>query len=167
MPFAPHTVQSAPERSRTAMTSTKEKFGTVPEAVARLATAPQLLNTFLSGSAAVEATTLSPLAREVAIMTIATRHDCRVCVGIHTAALRRLGAPAVAESLRAGEPLEDPYLEAMRSFVGALFAAYGDVSTDTLQAFLAAGYTKEQALEVVLVIGIYTMSTFANRLVGA
>jgi hypothetical protein len=34
-------------------------------------------------------------------------------------------------------------------------------------AFLASGYTKQNALEVVLGIGTYTMSTLANRLTGA
>ncbi len=39
------------------------------------------------------------------------------------------------------------------------------METDELTAFLAAGYTHRNALEVVLGIGTYTMSTFANRLV--
>jgi hypothetical protein len=36
-----------------------------------------------------------------------------------------------------------------------------------LRAFLASGYTRQNALEVVLGIGTYTMSTLANRLTGA
>jgi alkylhydroperoxidase family enzyme len=43
----------------------------------------------------------------------------------------------------------------------------GDVGDDALRAFLAAGYTRQNALEVVLGIGTYTMSTPANRLTGA
>ncbi|MFF2568445.1 hypothetical protein [Streptomyces sp. NPDC058084] len=36
-----------------------------------------------------------------------------------------------------------------------------------LDAFLAHGYTRGNALEVVLGIGTYTISTFANRLTRA
>ena len=43
----------------------------------------------------------------------------------------------------------------------------GDVGDDALKAFLAQGYTEQSALEVVLGIGAYTMSTLANRLTGA
>ena len=43
----------------------------------------------------------------------------------------------------------------------------GDVSDQTLQDFLAHGYTTQNALEVILGIGTYTMSTLANRLTGA
>ena len=42
-----------------------------------------------------------------------------------------------------------------------------DVGDDALRALLAAGYTRQNALEVVLGIGTYTMSTLANRLTGA
>ena len=43
----------------------------------------------------------------------------------------------------------------------------GDVDDVTLREFLARGYTTQNALEVVLGIGTYTMSTLANRLTGA
>ena len=43
----------------------------------------------------------------------------------------------------------------------------GDVGEPALRAFLAHGYTEQNALEVVLGIGTYTMSTLANRLTGA
>lgn len=167
MPFAPHSIESAPAGSRLAMQATAEKFGTVPEAVARLATSPHLLNTFLAGTAAVEATTLSPLAREVAVLTVAVRHDCRTCIGIHSAALRQHGGAELVRPLREQQALADPALEAVRLFTEQVFASHGQVPDAELQAFLAAGHTEEQALEIVMVIGIYTMSTFANRLVGA
>jgi alkylhydroperoxidase family enzyme len=43
----------------------------------------------------------------------------------------------------------------------------GDVGDDALRAFLASGFTRQNALEVVLGIGTYTMSTLANRLTDA
>lgn len=167
MHFAPHSIESAPADSRPAMRATAEKFGTVPEAVARLATSPHLLNTFLDGAAAVEATTLCPLAREVAVMAVAVRHECRTCIGIHTAALRRHHGAGLVAPLRERRALDDPNLEAVRRFTDQLFVSHGRVTDAELQAFLTAGHTEEQALEIVMVIGIYTMSTFANRLVGA
>jgi hypothetical protein len=41
------------------------------------------------------------------------------------------------------------------------------VGDEALRSFLASGYTAQNALEVVLGIGTYTMSTLANRLTGA
>jgi hypothetical protein len=47
-------------------------------------------------------------------------------------------------------------------------AALGTPSPETPEPDpMAAGYTTQNALEVVLGIGTYTMSTLANRLTGA
>jgi hypothetical protein len=43
----------------------------------------------------------------------------------------------------------------------------GDVAPEVWARFLASGYTRAQALEVVLDVAVYTLSTVANRLVEA
>lgn len=43
----------------------------------------------------------------------------------------------------------------------------GAVGDEETRAFLGAGYTPQNALEVVLGVGAYTISTFANRLIDA
>lgn len=58
-------------------------------------------------------------------------------------------------------------MEALRTFTLEVLATAGAVTAAGLQAFLSQGYTSQNALEVVLGIGTYTLSTFANRLTGA
>jgi hypothetical protein len=48
-----------------------------------------------------------------------------------------------------------------------LWTAAGAVGDESLREFLGHGFTPRHALEVVLGIGAYTMSTLANRLTGA
>ncbi|MDG4860101.1 carboxymuconolactone decarboxylase family protein [Streptomyces sp. T-3] len=142
--------------------------GTVPDAVARLAESPELLNNFLQLTKVFEDCTLEAVAREVVIMTIATRNDCHICVNMHTGKLRQLGAGTdVITALRKEQPLTDERLEAVRQFTLEVLATNGAVGDDELKAFFAHGYTERNALEVVLGIGTYTMSTLANRLVRA
>ena len=43
----------------------------------------------------------------------------------------------------------------------------GAVGDDAMEAFLGSGFTRANALEVVLGIGAYTMSTLANRMTAA
>ncbi|MEU4246832.1 carboxymuconolactone decarboxylase family protein [Amycolatopsis sp. NPDC026612] len=150
------------------MTATAKKFGRVPSAVARLATSPELLNGFLKLSAIFESTTLTALEREVLIMTVAARNECHLCVAMHTATLTRLSAaPELVAALRAESPLPEPRLEALRGFVHAVMDTKGEVPAGALTAFTGAGYTERNALEVVLGIGTYTLSTYANRLTRA
>ena len=166
--FTEHTLDSAPAGSRPVMAAMAKQQGQVPAAVARLAASPQLLNGFLKASGLFESTSLDPIAREVVILTIATRNRCHVCVAMHTERLGGLGAsPDLTTALREQRPLPDERLAALQQFVLDVVAAAGAVSPESLEAFLGHGYTAENALEVVLGIGTYTMSTLANRLVRA
>jgi len=102
---------------------------------------------------------------------VATRNGCHICVAMHTAQLTTLDAgpeliAALRDAAHAG-PLTDQRLEAIRVFALRVLDTAGDVGDEALRDFLAAGYTTQNALEVVLGIGTYTMSTLANRLTGA
>jgi AhpD family alkylhydroperoxidase len=165
--FVDHTIETAPEAART-LAATEKRLGYLPAAVARLAEAPLLLDGFLKLSAMFETTSLDPLARETLIMTVATRNGCHVCVAMHTARLRQLDAdPALIAALREDKPLPDERLQAVRDFTHTVLDTAGAVPDDALTAFLNAEFTRRQALEVVLGIGTYTMSTLANRLTRA
>lgn len=166
--FPAHTLESAPPLARPTMEAVSRKFGFLPGPVARLATSPELLNGFLRLSASFESCSLPPLARETLIMTIATRNACHVCVAMHSATLHRLDAPSeLIDALRGQRPVDPPELEAIRLFTLAVLERAGAVTAAELEAFLTAGYSRQHALEVVLGIGAYTMSTLANRLTDA
>lgn len=169
--FTEHTVESAPPAAQRVMEATRKRFGYLPAPVARLATSPHLLDGFLKLSGLFEATTLDPLAREVVIMTVATRNECHVCVAMHTAKLLAMGEEGefadLAAALREQRPPGDARLAAVREFTIAVLTSAGAVQDEALGAFLAAGFSSQNALEVVLGIGAYTMSTMANRLTAA
>lgn len=151
--FTDHTVETAPAASRRSMESVAAAWGHLPQAVARMAESPHALEGFLRLSAMFEATTLDPHSRETVVLTVAERNQCHLCIGIHEAKLAGLG------------PAEDPVrLEAVRRFTHQVLAASGAVSDEELERFLGAGHTRRNALEVVLGIGAYTLSTLANRL---
>jgi AhpD family alkylhydroperoxidase len=172
--FTDHTIESAPPASRRSMTATRNHLGYLPAATARWSASPQLLDGFGRLSGLFESCTLDPVAREVVIMTIATRNGCHLCVAMHTARLTALGASAeLIATLRSAGPVaderleEDERLEAIRAFTLRVLDTAGQVGDEAMRAFLASGYTTQNALEVVLGIGTYTMSTLANRLTDA
>ena len=169
--FTEHSLESAPPAARRFMTGTRDHLGYIPAGMARMAASPQLIDGFMKLTAIFDSTALEPLAREVVVMTVATRNRCHICVAMHTAALTALGAdPGLIEALRnpdRAEPLPDGYLDAVRVFTLRVLDTAGDVGEQALRDFLAVGFTTQNALEVVLGIGTYTMSTLANRLTGA
>jgi AhpD family alkylhydroperoxidase len=166
--FVDHTLETAPEAARRSLRATVDKLGYLPAPVARLAASPQLLDGFLKLSKMFESTSLEPLAREVVIMTVAVRNGCHVCIAMHTAMLGGIGADAeLVAALREQRPLPDVKLEALRTFTIEVMTTAGGVDDVVLKEFVEHGYTSQQALEVVLGIGAYTLSTFANRMTKA
>ena len=166
--FTEHTPDSAPPASRRAMAAVAEQWGYLPAAAALLAESPEALEGFLRLSAAFDRCTLDPVAREVVIMTVSARHGCRLCQAVHAARHAALGAdPSLTAALRSAAPLGDARLEAVRAFTLRALDTAGDVGDAAIGEFLGQGFTRRNALEVVLGIGTYTMSTLANRLTGA
>ena len=101
-------------------------------------------------------------------MTVATRNGCHICIAIHSARLSALGASEdLIAALRDASPVPDERLAAVQVFTTHVLDTAGGVSDEALDAFLAHGFTTRNALEVVLGIGAYTMSTLANRMTQA
>jgi AhpD family alkylhydroperoxidase len=163
--FPRYDEHDAPAAARPALEATRRRFGALPEPLTRHAGSPALLLTTLSGLEAFEKTTLAPLEREVLAMTLARLNGCHFCSRLHARLLQGLDADVeLVSALHAGEPLRDARLEAVRGFVLALVEHSGDVPRSDWLRFREAGYTHEQALELVLGVGVYTMTTLANRL---
>ena len=139
-----------------------------PKPLARLASSPAALAAALHMLDAFERTGLAPVEREVVALTVARTNGCRFCVALHTQLLGKLpGGPAMARALVAGERLGDERLAALQAFVEDVLARTGDVGDASWAALRAAGFTHADALDVVLGVGAYTLTTFANRLTQA
>jgi uncharacterized peroxidase-related enzyme len=162
--FVSLSVENAPAGSRKLLEATSKQFGFVPSPVAKAARSPVLLGHLLAGFVAFERSSLSAAEREVVAMTVARANECGYCIALHSASLARdPNLAPLAEPLRAGRPLTEPPLEAVRRFTLALLAGRGAVGDDDWRALEAAGFGEQQALDIVLGVGVYVLSTFANR----
>jgi AhpD family alkylhydroperoxidase len=166
--FVSYDLSTAPATARPVLEQNLKKFGLIPSPLARYAVAPGVLQAAIAGLTAFEHTSLQPLEREVLAMVMGRKNGCDYCVNLHRRLLRTLDAPAgLSEALEHGRPLDSPKLEALRSFVLSLLDRTGDASPESWQAFLDAGFDRAAALEVVMGIAAYTLTTFANRLTEA
>jgi AhpD family alkylhydroperoxidase len=163
--FPAHTVDTAPEEVRSAMTAMQQNMGFVPSMLAKFAEAPPLLMAYQALAPFLEKTSLSSTERLVLVMTASYRHNCDFCMTAHSWGARRQGVDAgVIEALRAGQKLSDPKLEALRRFVLSMIENRGAVSDADKDAFFAAGYGTRQALEVVLGLALKTITNYTNAL---
>jgi AhpD family alkylhydroperoxidase len=166
--FAPLDTESAPARAKDLVRASEKRFGFLPSPIAKAARSPALLAHLLAGFAAFDRSSLTPDEREVVAFTVAYRNGCEVCIALHTSLLAKdPGHASFVAALREGRPLDDMRLEALRRFVVAVHEDHGRVSDAAWDAFARAGYGEEQALDVVLGVGVYELSTATNILSGA
>ncbi|BBB10714.1 carboxymuconolactone decarboxylase family protein [Sphingopyxis sp. EG6] len=167
MAFPLHDETTAPEAARAHLEATKRSFGMIPNLERVMASAPALLATYSFGWEAFDRTSLSPVERQVVYQTANFENECNYCVPWHTLLAKQAGADAeTVEALRRGSRLSNPRHEALRQFTRTLILNRGKASAADLDDFLKAGFSDQQALEVVLGIAIKTMSNFTNSIAG-
>lgn len=165
--FPIHTPETAPEGARATLAATKAGWGFVPNLHAKLATAPVALEAYNQLFGLVGKTSLTAAEQQLAFLTVSALHECEYCVSGHTVLAGKAGLPAgVVAALREGGALPDAKLEALHRFLVAVVNGRGRVAPGELAGFLAAGYTEQQALELLVVVAAKTISNYANHLAG-
>jgi len=160
-----HTIETAPAKSAEKLKQVKEKFGFVPNLMGVFAESPEILQAYLTLGDLVDRTTLTPLERQIAFIGSSVTNSCNYCVAAHTALSSMQNLPAeVIESIRENRPITDAKLEALRKFVQSATEKRGNVSEEEKAAFLEAGYTKQNILEIILVVGMKTLSNYTNHI---
>lgn len=163
--FPLHEIESAPDAARPILEGAEEAYGFVPNLLRVMAEAPPLLEAYTTLNEILEKTSLAPTERQVLLLSVSAENGCAYCVPAHSALARNAGVPdEVVEAIREGRPATDERLEALRRFTQAVVRERGRPSEEEVERFLEAGYTRPQILEVVLGVGMKTLSNYTNHL---
>jgi uncharacterized peroxidase-related enzyme len=167
--FPIQTITSAPEQARPSMERLQEQVGFLPNLAATMATSPALVGAFVDGRQWAARTSLTPLEREVVSLAAAFERHCNYCVAAHSTFATAAGGDANAiDAMRRGlAPEADPRLATLYRFALVVLRARGAVDRRALDDFLDAGYTSEQALDVIVVLATATIANWTYSLTGA
>ncbi len=163
--FTTHTIESAPQASKAILQGAQNALQFVPNLYATMAEAPALLEGYTTLASIFDKTSFSETERQIILMTNNRLNGCTYCMSAHTALSQMGGVPAdVIESLRAGTAIADPKLEALRQFAIVINESRGWPSDSDLQAFLNAGYTQQNVLEVIMGTALKVLSNYTNHI---
>ncbi|MGF6408903.1 carboxymuconolactone decarboxylase family protein [Paraburkholderia sp. MM5482-R1] len=163
--FIAHTVETAPEASKATLEAVKSAFGFVPNLQANMAESPELLAGYSALWDLFSKSTLTPHEQQVVYLTSNFENNCHYCMAGHTTLAKMIKMDvAVIDALRAGKPLPDAKLEALQRFTTLVVRERGFVAEGDIDAFLRAGYTRQNVLEVVLGVATKVMSNYTNHL---
>lgn len=163
--FASYTLETAPEASRATLAQVQKAWGFVPQLHGNLAESAIALEAYDTLFGLVASSTLSPVEQQVAYQAINVFHSCEYCVAGHTYLSRavKMDEQAIA-ALRNGHPIADARLEVLRHFAEAVVRERGFVGDEAVDAFLAAGFTRANVLEVVTIAATKTISNYTNHI---
>lgn len=165
--YSQHTVDTAPESSKPILSAIKGKMGFVPNLMATMAESPVLVESYMTMMGIFEKTDLTPTEREIILMTNNRLNGCTYCMAAHTAVSKMAGVDdSVIESLRAGTPISDPKLEALRTFAEIINETRGWASDAQVNALIEAGYSKHTVLEVIAGTALKVLSNYTTHIVN-
>ena len=163
--FTLHTVDSAPAASKPLLEASTKEWGFLPTLHAILGESAPTLKAYQSLFALVPQTSFTPIEQQIAYLAVNVANECEYCTAGHTYLARSVGMPETTiYALREQEMIAEPRWQALRSFVDAVVRARGRVADDDVDAFIAAGYSKAQVLEVVLIIATKVISNYVNHI---
>ena len=163
--FTVHDENTAPESARPVMLKAAAMFGFVPNLIGVMAESPELAEGYLALTEVFSRTGLTPVEQQVVLLAVSHQNECRYCVAAHGMIAEMVDVPAaVVEALHAGEPLPDARLEVLRRFTVSVVHSRGWPPEQELEGFLAAGYERRHVFDVILGVGMKTLSNYTNHI---
>ncbi len=155
----------APAASRPILDGAKKGLGFVPNLYAALAGSPAALKAYTTLGDIYGETSFTKHEQQVVYLATSFENACHYCMAAHSTLAQGVNVDAdVIDALRKGEALADPKLEALRSFTGKVTRERGWVGDADVQAFLDAGYTQANVIEVILGVAHKTISNYLNHI---
>jgi len=166
MPNYPiHTIASAPENSKPALEQLQQAFGVLPNIAAAIANSPKLISSLTGVFQQVHSSSLTEQEIQIVLLTDAVANSSMYAVAFHTAlALQQGVSSEETGAIRERRVPADKRFAALSTLAKTLIEKRGHLSEQELDAFLAAGFTKEQVLEVIAVVAASTITNYAGTI---
>jgi alkylhydroperoxidase family enzyme len=166
MPNYPvQTIASAPEKSKPALEQLQKAFGVLPNLPAVIANSPKLINSLVSLFAQVHSPGLSEAENQIVLLTDAVTNSSTYAVAFHTAlALQQGIGSEETTAIRERRLPADKRFAALSALAKTLIEKRGHLTEQDLDSFIAAGFTKEQVLEVIAIVAASTITNYAGTI---
>jgi AhpD family alkylhydroperoxidase len=160
--FEIQTIDRAPEGSRAPLESLERAFGMVPNVAGIIANSPVLANIFVPLFERVHSGTFTEVEIQTLLLTNAVTNSCAWAVAFHSYLALKAGLnPADVEAIRQRRAPREPRYAALSAYARGLIEKRGHIGKAAVEAFLAASFKPEQALEVLAISAASTITNYA------
>jgi alkylhydroperoxidase family enzyme len=155
------TIDTAPEKSRPALQALQGTFGMIPNMAGAMATSPVLIDSLVGLFGKVHGGSFTEAQVQTLLLTNAVTNGASWAVAFHTALALKEGLdPADVQAIRERRVPKDATSAALSTFAKTLIEKRGHLDDRDVDAFAAAGFRKEHALEVIAVVAASTITNY-------
>jgi alkylhydroperoxidase family enzyme len=163
--FTLYTQDNAPAEAKPLLVDSVAAFGMLPNLHAVMAEAPTLLKGYQVLHDLFQKTSFDAEELTVVWQSINVEHDCHYCVPAHSGIAASLKVDQdIIDALVNKTPLANSKLETLRETTLAMTRERGVISDKQIEKFFAAGYGKQQLLEIIVGLSQKVMSNYTNHL---
>jgi alkylhydroperoxidase family enzyme len=163
--FPVHTIKSAPEGSKRALQDLQSAFGILPNIAGAIATSPVLINSLVGLFGNVHGGSFTEPQIQTVLLTDAVTNASTWAVAFHTALALKEGIdPADVQAIRDGRLPKDSKLAALSALARIMIEKRGRLDDQDVDQFIAAGFGKDHALEVVAIVAASTITNYTGSI---
>ena len=163
--FPVHTIESAPERSKPGLKQLQAAFGMIPNIAGAMATSPVLINSLVGVFGNVHGGNFTEAQIQTVLLTDAVTNASTWAVAFHTALALKEGIdPADVQAIREGRLPKDAKLAALSALAKTMIEKRGRLNDQDVDRFIAAGFGKDHALEVIAIVAASTITNYTGSI---
>jgi AhpD family alkylhydroperoxidase len=161
--FPVNTLETAPELSKPALQKLQAAFGMIPNIAGVMSMSPVLINSLVGLFGNVHGGSFTEAEIQALLLTNAVTNACTWAVAFHTALALKQGLdPADVEAIRARRLPKDSKHAALSLMARTLIEKRGRLDDRDVEQFMAAGFGRDLALEVIAVVAASTITNYTG-----
>lgn len=151
-------------KSKELFDAVNKKLGFIPNLIKVFGNSPATLQSYLSLGELTASGNFSNKFREQLALAIAEENSCNYCLSAHTAIGKMNGlSDEQTEQNRQGLS-DDAKVQAALKFAQNVTRNRGQVNTEAINEFKAAGYNDSDVLEIILNVVSNTLTNYVNHI---
>jgi alkylhydroperoxidase family enzyme len=167
-PFNPFVKNQPPSDAAAVIEKTRAAFGFMPNLATVMAQSPLSLNGYLDNLETFSKSSFLPAEQQLVLLTASVANDVPYAVAVHSALGQAAGLQAIViQAIRDHKLIADRRLEALRAFTEHSVRTRGHLGEAELGSFLAAGWSKQQIIEIFFALATKEFVYLVQRLAQA
>ena len=157
------TIKNPEGKAAELLGAVKQALGATPNLFTTFANAPSAMEGYLGLNGALANGKLNAKTREAIALTVAGFNGCDYCASAHTFLGAKVGLDENESQANLRGESSDKKIQAALTFATKLLEARGRTSQDDLDNVREAGYSNEEAIEILTHVALNTLTNYFNE----